>query len=53
MSDDVEHYRDPQNAAVALYLQENDADELTDVLVTALNEAFRILAEDEAVSTIH
>ena len=42
MSNDLERYSDPDNATVALFLLENDADELTDILVAALDEAFRI-----------
>lgn len=52
MSNDVERYSDPDNKAVALFLLDNDSDELTDILVAALDEAFRIL-DDEASSTVH
>ncbi|HXV28818.1 MAG TPA: hypothetical protein VD840_00655 [Sinorhizobium sp.] len=46
MSNDVEHYNDLQDATIALYLMNNDGDELTDLLVAALEDAFRILGED-------
>jgi hypothetical protein len=46
MSDDVEHYSDPQDATVAQFLMNNDGDELIDILVAALEDAFRILGED-------
>ena len=53
MSNDLERYSDPDNATVALYLLENDADELTDILVAALDEAFRILDGDAGSQTVH
>jgi len=54
MSNDIELYSDPDNTAVALYLLENDsADELTDILVAALDEAFRILDDEFASTTVH
>lgn len=53
MSNDIERYSDPDNATVALFLLENDSDELTDILVAALDEAFRILDEDAASATVH
>jgi len=51
MSNDVEHYSDPQAAMIAQFLMHNDGDELTDILVAALEDAFRIL--DEEFQTIH
>ncbi len=53
MSNEIEGYSDPDNAAVALFLQENDSDALTDVLVAALDEAFRILGDELAFGTVH
>lgn len=53
MSNDVERYSDPDNATVALFLLENEADELTDILVAALNEAFRILEDEFSPATVH
>jgi len=53
MSNDLERYSDPDNATVALFLLENDADELTDILVAALDEAFRILDDQASPSTFH
>ena len=53
MSDIVEHYIDPQDTSLALYLMENDGDELTDILVAALEDAFRILGEDWPSQTMH
>lgn len=53
MSDDVERYSDPQDTTVALYLMNNDGGELTDVLVAALEEAFRILKEEWPGRSMH
>jgi hypothetical protein len=53
MSDDVERYGDPQDATVALYLMNNDGGELTDVLVAALEDAFRILNEEWSSRSMH
>ncbi|HEV7317620.1 MAG TPA: hypothetical protein VGO04_03295 [Ensifer sp.] len=53
MSNDIEHYRDPSDQMVALYLSSNDGDELTDVLVAALEDAFRILNDEFAGETMH
>lgn len=33
----------PDDAAIALFLQDDNGDRLTDILVDALDEAFRIL----------
>jgi hypothetical protein len=46
MSNTIEHSPLPQDATIALFLQENNADRLTDILVDALDEAFRILHEE-------
>jgi len=51
MSNDVEHFSDPQDAMIAQFLMHNDGDELTDILVAALEDAFRILGEE--FQTIH
>ncbi|MDK1490857.1 hypothetical protein QN219_12375 [Sinorhizobium sp. 7-81] len=53
MSNDIEHYSDPEDATVALFLMNNDGDELTDILVAALEDAFRILDEDWMSQTMH
>ena len=53
MSNDLEHYSDLDNTAVALFLLENEADELTDILVAALSEAFRILEDEISPATVH
>lgn len=46
MSNDVEHYSDPQHAMIAQFLMSNDGDDLTDILVAALEDAFRVLSDD-------
>jgi hypothetical protein len=43
MSNTIDHSTLPKDAAIALFLQEDNADRLTDILVDALGEAFRIL----------
>lgn len=53
MSNDIEHYRDPSDKMVALYLANNDGDVLTDVLVAALEDAFRILRDEISGETMH
>ncbi|WP_167590803.1 MULTISPECIES: hypothetical protein [unclassified Ensifer] len=53
MSNDVEHYADPQDKAVALFLMNNDGEELTNVLVAALEDAFRILRDEISGETMH
>ncbi|MEK1930862.1 MAG: hypothetical protein AAAC47_14005 [Pararhizobium sp.] len=46
MSNIIEHSTLPKDAAIALFLQEDNAERLTDILVDALDEAFRILNEE-------
>lgn len=53
MSNELDSYRDPQDANVALFLMDNDGDELTDILVAALNDAFRILGAELRGESIH
>lgn len=53
MSNTTEHTADPSEQAVALFLQENDMDKLTDALVDALYEAFRIMDDDTSAERIH
>ena len=43
----------PSEQTLALFLQDNDADQLTDILVEALYEAFRILDEEIRPETLH
>lgn len=53
MSNEIESYSDPDNATVALFLLENDPDALTDILVAALDEAFRILDDEFRAGSVH
>lgn len=53
MSNELEFYAGTEDYPVALYLQENDGDELTDILVSALEDAFRLLSEEIASGTVH
>ncbi|MET0748877.1 MAG: hypothetical protein ABWY49_11875 [Rhizobium sp.] len=53
MSNETDTYRDPQDATVAMFLMDNDSDKLTDILVAALSEAFRILGDDIPSERIH
>ncbi len=46
MSNIVEYPANSPDAAIALFLQDDNADKLTDILVDALGEAFRILNEE-------
>ncbi|WP_164491911.1 MULTISPECIES: hypothetical protein [unclassified Rhizobium] len=46
MSNTVEYAPNSQEAAIALFLQDDNGDKLTDILVDALDEAFRILRDE-------
>ncbi|WJH39968.1 hypothetical protein N7E02_25370 [Aliirhizobium terrae] len=43
----------PSDQSIALFLQENEPDALTDILVEALTEALRILEDDLRAETLH
>lgn len=49
MSNIIEYSPEVPEAVLALFLQDDNGDKLTDILVEALDEAFRILS-DELVS---
>jgi hypothetical protein len=51
MSNETTHQ--PSEQSLALFLQDNDADKLTDILVEALYEAFRILEDEVRPETFH
>jgi hypothetical protein len=53
MSKEIEHTSQPSEQAIGLFLQECDGDSLTDVLVEALYEAFRIMDDDASAETYH
>lgn len=53
MNDMENSMMDNQDVALALFLEHNDADQLTDILVAALDDALRLLQEDVARDTLH
>lgn len=53
MSNEIEHFFERQDEAVSALFLENKADELTDILVAALEEAFEILLEAAPAETLH
>ncbi len=53
MSNENTTFGQPSEQALALFLQENDAEKLTDILVEALYEAFRILDDESRPETVH
>ncbi len=53
MSNEIERFLETQDEAVSLMFLENKGDELTDILVAALEEAFQILAGDARPETVH
>ncbi len=53
MSDETISMTHPSDQAIALFLQENDADTLTDILVEALYEALRTLEDEIGADTLH
>lgn len=42
-----------RDTAIALFLEENDLDQITDILVAALDDALRLMAEEIAQDTVH
>lgn len=54
MSNETDHANhQPTDSAIALFLQDGDLDQLTDILVAALDEAFRIMENDIRNDTMH
>ncbi|MBA5801768.1 hypothetical protein G9X64_24795 [Rhizobium sophorae] len=53
MSNEIEHFFERQDEAVSAVFLENKGDELTDILVAALEEAFEILLEAAPAETVH
>ncbi len=53
MSNEYSSISQPSEQSIALFLQENDGDQLTDLLVEALYEAFRILEDELKPDTLH
>ncbi|MGZ2447804.1 hypothetical protein ACVIRO_000558 [Rhizobium ruizarguesonis] len=53
MSNEIERFFERQDEAVSPVFLENKGDELTDILVAALEEAFEILLEAAPAETVH
>ncbi|MBY5318409.1 hypothetical protein GR210_29325 [Rhizobium leguminosarum] len=53
MSNEIERFFEHQDEAVSALFLENKGDELTDILVAALEEAFEILLEAAPAETVH
>ncbi|MBY3594745.1 hypothetical protein [Rhizobium bangladeshense] len=53
MSNEIEHFLERQDEAVSALFLKNKSDELTDILVAALEEAFEILLEAAPAETLH
>ncbi|WP_199852441.1 hypothetical protein [Rhizobium sp. H4] len=53
MSNEIERFLERQDEAVSVLFLENKGDELTDILVAALEEAFEILLEAAPAETLH
>ncbi|MBY5338037.1 hypothetical protein HFO99_29730 [Rhizobium leguminosarum] len=53
MSNEIERFFERQDEAVSALFLENKGDELTDILVAALEEAFEILLEAAPAETVH
>ncbi len=53
MSNDIDRFFEMQDEAASLAFLENKGDELTDVLVAALEDALKILAGEIGPETLH
>ncbi|WP_190237394.1 hypothetical protein [Rhizobium sp. R635] len=53
MSNEIEQFLERQDEVVSMRFLENKSDELTDILVAALEEAFEVLLEAAPAETIH
>lgn len=53
MSEDLIRYLETQDESVSAMFVQNMGDELTNILVAALEEALDILAADEMPATLH
>ncbi len=54
MSEKLDHASQPSDQSIALFLQENDMDGLTDILVEALFQALSIMDDDKvSMETLH
>ncbi|WP_431319894.1 hypothetical protein [Rhizobium sp. YTU87027] len=53
MSNEIERFFELQDEATKAAFVENRGDELTDILVAALEDVFSVLAGDDLCETIH
>jgi hypothetical protein len=53
MSNEVERFLETQDEVVSLMFLDNKSDELTDILVEALEEALKILKFEVSHDTVH
>ncbi|WP_087149313.1 hypothetical protein [Pararhizobium antarcticum] len=53
MSNEIEYATRSQEAAFAFLFNPDNMDELTDILVDALEDAFRILGEEISAGTLN
>ncbi|MDI6834674.1 hypothetical protein [Ciceribacter thiooxidans] len=53
MSNEADHFYHRQDRDVQILIAENRGDELTDILVDALYDAFRILRDEAEGETLH
>ncbi|CCM76691.1 hypothetical protein [Rhizobium mesoamericanum] len=53
MSNEIERFFELQDEATKAAFVENRGDELTDILVAALEDVFAILAGDDCRETLH
>ncbi|CDM58499.1 MULTISPECIES: hypothetical protein [Rhizobium] len=53
MSNEIERFFELQDEATKAAFVESRGDELTDILVAALEDVFAILADDDVRETIH
>ncbi|NNH30082.1 hypothetical protein C9413_11390 [Rhizobium sp. SEMIA 4085] len=53
MSNEIEHFFEMQDEAASLAFLEHKGDELTDILVAALEDALKILSDEIRPETLH
>jgi hypothetical protein len=53
MSEDLIRYLETQDESVSAMFVQNMGDELTDILVAALEDALDVLAAEERSATVH
>ncbi|AYD01280.1 hypothetical protein [Neorhizobium sp. NCHU2750] len=53
MSEKLDHTAQPSDQSIALFLQDNDMDGLTDILVEALFQALSIMDDETVYETVH